>query len=338
MNWAGLALQRIEARAPTALVTVVGAEGSTPRERGARMLVGEAWMSGTIGGGNLEWLAADQARRLLRQSERDYAVQDYPLGPLLSQCCGGRVRLLLERIGEDSRGWLGDADQALRLGRPFALQAEFGPSALKRSVVYDDDQWPGLFSTSTIRLIPRSTGDGVGLPLPKTGDRLVERIEAYRPSVVVFGAGHVGLAVGRAFAPLPFRLSLLDLRPEAAAPGVEVLAEAALLRAAATPADFILIMTHSHELDYRLTHAALTHAALTHAALTHGGEGYVGLIGSATKRARFLSRLGKDGAGPAAVARLVCPIGLASLKSKAPEVIAVSVAADLLQRVEAVRE
>ena len=108
MNWAALALQRIEAAELTALVTVVGAEGSTPREAGARMLVGERTTLGTIGGGNLEWLVTDQARRLLGQQARDYAVQDYPLGPLLSQCCGGRVRLLLERIGEDSRDWLGD--------------------------------------------------------------------------------------------------------------------------------------------------------------------------------------------------------------------------------------
>lgn len=327
MTWAGLALRRIHEQAPTALVTVVGAEGSTPRESGARMLVGEAWMSGTIGGGHLEWLAADQARRLLRQDARDYAVQDYPLGPLLAQCCGGRVRLLFERIGEDSRPWLADVDAALRTGRTFALEAEFGPSALRRSVVFPDDQWPGWLSTSSIRLIPRSNEARPSRSLPEAGDRLVERIEAYRPSVLVFGAGHVGLAVARAFAPLPFRFSLADIRPEAAADGVDVLAQEALLEAARTPADYVLVMTHSHELDYRLILAALT----------NGGGGYVGLIGSLTKRARFLSRLRKDGVAEAALARLVCPIGLPQLKSKAPEVIAVSVAADLLQRAEAAR-
>jgi xanthine dehydrogenase accessory factor len=63
----------------------------------------------------------------------------------------------------------------------------------------------------------------------------------------------------------------------------------------------------------------------------------VGLIGSKTKRARFLSRLRADGLGEAAAARLVCPIGLAQIRSKAPEAIAVSVAADLLIRLEAAR-
>jgi xanthine dehydrogenase accessory factor len=58
------------------------------------------------------------------------------------------------------------------------------------------------------------------------------------------------------------------------------------------------------------------------------------MIGSRTKRARFLSRLRADGLSETALARLVCPIGLQQLKSKAPEVIAISVAADLLLRLE----
>ena len=317
MNWAGLALQRIGARQPTALVTVVGAEGSTPRESGARMLVGEAWLAGTIGGGNLEWLATDQARKLLGQSARDYAVQDYPLSPLLQQCCGGRVRLLLERVSEDSAPWLTEADNALRTGRAFALEAEFGATALTRTVRFEDDQWPGLIPRSAQKARPPRA-------MPEAGDRLVERIEPYRPTATLFGAGHVGLAIARAFAPLPFRFALLDIRPEAAGAGVEVMDESALLTRAAESADFVLILTHSHELDYRLTLAALSGR----------GAGYVGLIGSATKRARFLSRLRADGVPEAAIARLVCPIGLPFLKSKAPEVIAVSVAADLLQRIE----
>ena len=324
MNWAALALQRIEAAELTALVTVVGAEGSTPREAGARMLVGERTTLGTIGGGNLEWLVTDQARRLLGQQARDYAVQDYPLGPLLSLCCGGRVRLLLERIGEDSRDWLGEADRAMADGRAFTLDTEFGAVSLKRSVVIEEDQWPGWLSTSPIRLIARSN-EGGKRAMPQPGDRLVERIEAYRPTVAVFGAGHVGLAVQRALQPLPFRFSLLDSRPVAAARGVEVLDQAAMVELAAAPADFVLVMTHSHELDFQLVGAALG----------NGGAGYVGLIGSATKRARFLSRLRAEGVSEPAIARLVCPIGVPGLKSKAPEVIAVSVAADLLQRIEA---
>lgn len=77
-------------------------------------------------------------------------------------------------------------------------------------------------------------------------------------------------------------------------------------------------MTHDHGLDYRLTRAALgCDLAL------------VGVIGSATKRARFLSKLARDGLGDAA-SRLVCPIGVAGITGKAPPVIAIAVAAQML--------
>ena len=88
-----------------------------------------------------------------------------------------------------------------------------------------------------------------------------------------------------------------------------------------------LIFTHDHGLDY----------ALASAGLAGGGFAYLGLIGSKTKRARFMSRLRDDGVSEAVLTRLTCPIGLPHLRSKAPEVIAVSVAADLLMRLEAAR-
>ncbi|HWU13751.1 MAG TPA: XdhC family protein, partial [Caulobacter sp.] len=111
--------------------------------------------------------------------------------------------------------------------------------------------------------------------------------------------------------------------------GVTVGAPAELAAAAmgAGPDAYILVMTHDHNLDY----------ALTSAALAGGAFGYLGLIGSDTKKARFLSRLRKDGFNDGATARVTCPIGLPRLKNKAPEVIAVSVAADLLMRLEAAR-
>ena len=132
---------------------------------------------------------------------------------------------------------------------------------------------------------------------------------------------HVGQAVARQFTPLAFDLAWFDGRPETAQTGAAVVSEAQMEAAAAAAPNggFVLIMTHSHDLDYRLTRAALGSAAA-----------YVGLIGSATKRVRFLRRLADDGVD---AANLTCPIGLPALKSKAPEVIAVGVAAQLLERV-----
>jgi xanthine dehydrogenase accessory factor len=79
-------------------------------------------------------------------------------------------------------------------------------------------------------------------------------------------------------------------------------------------------MTHSHPLDYSIAAAALRRPDL----------GFVGLIGSATKRARFASQAQKLGISEQQIARLVCPIGLPDIRDKEPSIIAAAVAAQLL--------
>jgi xanthine dehydrogenase accessory factor len=93
----------------------------------------------------------------------------------------------------------------------------------------------------------------------------------------------------------------------------------------APPGAFFLVMTHSHPLD----------EAICEAVLRRGDFAYLGLIGSETKRARFVRRLGEAGIPAASLKRLVCPIGLPGIRSKEPTAIAASVAADLLLRREA---
>ena len=78
-------------------VRVTRARGSTPREAGATMIVAAETTQGTIGGGQLEYMAIDRARQMLARGE-DAAIMDVPLGPEIGQCCGGRVELSLDRI------------------------------------------------------------------------------------------------------------------------------------------------------------------------------------------------------------------------------------------------
>jgi len=80
----------------TIRVRITRARGSTPREAGAEMLVGRDTTTGSIGGGQLEYLAIDRARQMLARGEAR-AVMDIPLGPEIGQCCGGRVELTLDR-------------------------------------------------------------------------------------------------------------------------------------------------------------------------------------------------------------------------------------------------
>lgn len=312
MSWIAEALASAHRGEPLAMVTVVGAQGSTPRETGARMLVWPDRFTGTIGGGSLERQGLEQARKLLDQTARRHALQDYPLGPLLGQCCGGHVRLLVERVDEDSLAWL---EPAAAARTPFALTAKFEAGGMRRMV-----GGPGPHGS-----------DGPRTPLPEVRC-LSETIRPAPPRLVIFGAGHVGQAVARAFAPLPFHLDWLasreDLRPEAGGTRATILSEDELEEAveAAPAGTMVAIFTHSHDLDYRLTAAALSRPDL----------GYVGLIGSGTKRVRFERRLRDDGLGDAELARLTCPIGIAELKGKEPAVIAVALAAQLLKLTEEV--
>jgi xanthine dehydrogenase accessory factor len=86
-----------------------------------------------------------------------------------------------------------------------------------------------------------------------------------------------------------------------------------------------VVLTHDHALDYSLCHAILRRDAFA----------WLGLIGSESKAARFRSRLRKDGIAPALIEKLVCPIGVTGIESKAPAAIAIAVAAQLLQTLDA---
>lgn len=147
-----------------------------------------------------------------------------------------------------------------------------------------------------------------------------------RPTLLLFGAGHVGRAMAAAFAPLPLRLLWIDGRaqefPETIPAGVErILTDSPLDPLACAPAGAgYLVLTHSHALDFEITEAALR----------RGDAAYVGMIGSATKRAKFERWFRARGREVNALAGLTCPIGAALTGDKRPEVIAALAAAELL--------
>ena len=291
--------------APAALVTVLATEGSAPRGPGTRMLVTAETQAGTIGGGALEWRAAEQARAILALPPGSWRVQDYPLGPLLGQCCGGRVRLLVEHLT--------DTDWIAALADGAVVRATLRDDHIERAATKNEHRWPRAeLAAQADPLTSRG-------PLPAAGFSFVEPDDSARRPLTLFGAGHVGRAIARMLPGLPFDLAWFDSRAELAdIPGVTTDDEDALVACAgqAVSGTAVLILTHDHALDYRLAAAALGSQA-----------GYVGMIGSSTKRARFLSRLAADGVDSA---RLICPIGQPGIPGKAPEVIAVATLAQLL--------
>lgn len=145
----------------------------------------------------------------------------------------------------------------------------------------------------------------------------------------LFGAGHVGRALVHALAAVPCEIVWVDER-EAEFPLGPLPAQVQRVCtepidaevAAGRPGDCYLVLTHSHALDL----------ALCEAILRRGDFGWLGLIGSASKRARFEHRLAERGIPAERIARMVCPIGLPGIAGKQPGVIALSVAAQLLHK------
>jgi xanthine dehydrogenase accessory factor len=150
-------------------------------------------------------------------------------------------------------------------------------------------------------------------------------------TVFIFGAGHVGRALAYALAPFPFDVRWVDPRPDAfpatlPANATKLNGDNAVSALTHAPAGaMVFVMSHSHALDQAIVDAALRLPQLA----------AVGVIGSATKRARFQRRLAEAGIAQSAIETLICPIGIGGITSKLPAAIAASVAAQVLQLHEA---
>lgn len=159
---------------------------------------------------------------------------------------------------------------------------------------------------------------------------LAQRLRAALTPVALFGGGHVGRALVQALAPLPFQVHWFDSRDEAFPTDLpaDVIAEHSDPVQAAVadlpPGSRVLIMSFSHAEDLEVVDACLRRRA------KRGDLPFVGLIGSQTKWATFRRRLAQRGWPDEALAGIVCPIGLPGIVGKQPEVIAASVAAQLL--------
>jgi len=300
-------IEALDAEGAAALVTLVGARGSSPREPGARMVVrASGAFRGTIGGGAFEYEAIAEARRALAEGRGPAIRRRALLGPDYGQCCGGRVDWLIETFDARDKPELAAlAERAAPLGTRARLD---GHGRYLRTLC------DARHSAGFAEVLP----DG----------SLSETFGEAATPLWLFGAGHVGRALTLALAPLPFAVRWIDPRPDAfpaysPANATRVQPSEPLREVEAAPdGALVLVMTHSHGLDFDLVLAALSERRFD----------YVGLIGSVTKRARFVSRLRTAGLDEKALAPLVCPIGVAGVAGKAPAVIAAATAVELLMR------
>lgn len=285
----------IATHGPLTRVLIADHKGSTPREAGTSMLVWADGQSGTIGGGALEQQVTDFARTITKPT-----ALNIPLGPALGQCCGGNVTIVLE---------------------PFTLETlppDTGPYIRKIS---GKDEQPLAFK----RLLKSLRNSGQTPNLIWLGGWLLEPLTEPKTPLWLYGAGHVGRAIVETFDGLPFDITWVDTSadrfPDFIPPHADYLIAQNPANAVkhAPSAAHHVVLTYSHALDLDLCHAILSRPHKT-----------LGLIGSATKRARFSSKLADLGHASAQISRIICPIGQRDL-GKTPKAIAIGLAAELLK-------
>ena len=159
---------------------------------------------------------------------------------------------------------------------------------------------------------------------------LRERLAPALTPLALFGGGHVGQAIVRALAPLPFAVHWIDSRdgvfPDGLPPTVRTEHSEPVQDAVRDlpPGALVLVMSFSHAEDLDIVAACLQRRR------TAGDLPFVGLIGSKTKWATFRHRLSDRGFTRDELDRVTCPIGIPGISDKAPGVVAASVVAQLL--------
>lgn len=255
-----------------------------------------------------DWLAADEAAVLVEVSEAQGSV---PRGPgtrmlvSLRQAAGtiGGGHLELKAMAL-AREMLAIGDNAIR-----SLHLPLGPA------------------------LGQCCGGAVTLRLELLQEHHVSAWPVVAPlfHLQLYGAGHVGRAIARLLATLPVKVAWVDEREEEFPTTLGEAAWPAHIRRVlgdgvegevrhAPPGAFYLVLTHEHDLDLRITETILR----------RGDFGFLGLIGSHTKKQKFIRRFQERGIPAALIDRITCPIGLPGITGKAPEVIAVAVVAQLL--------
>ena len=212
---------------------------------------------------------------------------------------------------------------------------EFKALAAARTMLAARDEGPRRAHYPLGPALGQCCGGAVELAYSLLNDSAVARWPESAPlmTLQMHGAGHVGHAIATLLATLDVRCDWIDERDHVFAPTTTLgtpwpdavcrrVVDGVEGEVATAPAGtFFLVLTHDHALDLRIVDAALR----------RDDAGFVGMIGSKSKRERFRHRLAQRGMSDERIARLQCPVGMAGIAGKQPEVIALGVVAQLLQ-------
>jgi xanthine dehydrogenase accessory factor len=320
-------IERLKAGEPLTLVTVVESKGSAPRHAGAMMAVFEGGgAEGTVGGGAVENEARQRARALIGgagEVRRYNLSRDDAAG--LGMICGGNVTLLYHPVPAGDAVAIAifeDILAAMDARLPRWLAQELDASGKVRMALYGKNEL--LLGDALTPEPPKGA-----LPIYAEGDepRFIDPV-VRAGRALIFGGGHVSRALVPILASIGFPVYVFEDREEfadsarfPAAAGTKLCQmESFLEEFEIVPEDYVAIMTRGHQKDYEVLRQVLgTQAA------------YIGMIGSRAKVAATKDRLTADGFTQGDLARVSAPIGLA-IGAETPEEIAVSIAAEMIQR------
>lgn len=309
------------------LVTVVAASGATPRGAGAKMLVtkeGRIW--GTIGGGAVEYRALQVAKQVLK--EKSASVHHFTLNKEdiqnLGMVCGGEVQVFFQYIAEND-------EQTIKLAKMALDLYEKNEEAWLLSDMKNDGalslyhKSSGLMGNDALEWIkPYLRGKP---KLIKENGREIYIEQIYSASrVYVFGGGHVAQELVPILEHVGFRCIVMDDREEFANKELFPKAEKVILidfenisnYVEISENDYVCVMTRGHSYDTSVQAQILKTKAC-----------YIGVIGSASKKAAVFGKLYEMGYTKEDTNRIITPIGL-EIMAETPAEIAISIAGQMI--------
>lgn len=309
------------------LVTVVASSGATPRGAGARMIVtekGRVW--GTIGGGAVEYRSEQIAKQVLR--EKSSVNQNFSLTKddvqNLGMICGGAVQVFFHYVAaqcEQSKELAKLGLSLLEQGEALWLISDMGRQGqlglYSKSTGFVDVEDPDWILPSLSRHPVRLQAQGRDVYAEQIGTA---------GKVYIFGGGHVAQELVPVLAHVGFRCVVMDDRPEFANPELFVKAEKVILGnferisdyLSIGEEDYVCVMTRGHAFDTVVQGQVLATSAC-----------YIGVIGSAAKKAGVFKQLQAMGYTDVDMDRITSPIGL-DIKGETPAEIAISIAAQMI--------
>ena len=303
---------------PCMLATIVERAGSVPRGVGVSMVVSvEGELTGTVGGGSLEFRVRQDALELLKTG--DSALKRYEIHTDEKDVYSGGVTILFRPFSDATGATLcARMKDALEATEERYLVCEISQDRAKESEVLRAEE---LLSRCALVCPPTQAVFTNSNP-----QFLIEPLLP-APRVILFGGGHVAQCMARQLGLLEYRVWVVEDRAAFSLPSLFPAAERVIYtdyecageKLRLTKRDHAIVMSRGHETDFQILRWLLKEEL-----------DYVGCIGSRKKIALLREKLLADGIPQELFDRLHAPIGL-SIGSETPAEIAVSVAAELIQ-------